>query len=137
MQETIKDENSRGKKYRKDLLRIAGLGVAFGVCACISFSALRPWLDEKFPGDSQEVVIPEEKEEEKSDETTADTGNDSTVQTLGIDSYRELQKAMNSVASEAAKSVVEVIGISGEQDWTEESYDNKNSVSLRIMARNF
>ena len=28
MQETIKDENSRGKKYRKDLLRIAGLGVA-------------------------------------------------------------------------------------------------------------
>ena len=128
MQETIKDENSRGKKYRKDLLRIAGLGVAFGVCACISFSALRPWLDEKFPGDSQEVVIPEEKEEEKSDETTADTGNDSTVQTLGIDSYRELQKAMNSVASEAAKSVVEVIGISGEQDWTEESYDNKNSV---------
>ena len=46
-------------------LRIAGLGVAFGVCACISFSALKPWLDEKFPGDSQEVVIPEEKEEEK------------------------------------------------------------------------
>lgn len=74
MQETIKDENSRGKKYRKDLLRIAGLGVAFGVCACISFSALRPWLDEKFPRDSQEVVIPEEKEEEKSDEITADTG---------------------------------------------------------------
>ena len=37
MQETIKDENSRGKKYRKDLLRMAGLGVAFGVCACISF----------------------------------------------------------------------------------------------------
>ena len=64
MQETIKDENSRGKKYRKGLLRIAGLGAAFGVCACISFSALRPWLDEKFPGDSQEVVIPEEKEEE-------------------------------------------------------------------------
>ena len=31
MQETIKDENSRGKKYRKDLLRIAGLGVA-SVC---------------------------------------------------------------------------------------------------------
>ena len=27
MQETIKDENSRGKKCRKDLLRMAGLGV--------------------------------------------------------------------------------------------------------------
>ena len=43
---------------------------------------------------------------------------------------------MNSVASEAAKSVVEVIGISGEQDWTEESYDNKNSVSGLIIADN-
>ena len=31
MQETIKDENSRGKKCRKDLLRMAGLGVVFGV----------------------------------------------------------------------------------------------------------
>ena len=43
---------------------------------------------------------------------------------------------MNTVASEAAKSVVEVIGISGEQDWTEESYDNKNSVSGLIIADN-
>ena len=32
------------------------------VCVpALVFSALRPWLDEKFPGDSQEVVIPEEK----------------------------------------------------------------------------
>lgn len=131
-----KMRTAAGKSTVKICFGFAGLGVAFGVCACISFSALRPWLDEKFPGDSQEVVIPEEKEEEKSDETTADTGNDSTVQTLGIDSYRELQKAMNSVASEAAKSVVEVIGISGEQDWTEESYDNKNSVSGLIIADN-
>ena len=67
MQETIKDENSRGKKCRKDLLRMAGLGVVFGVCACISFSALKPWLDKKFPGDSQEVVIPKEKEEDNTE----------------------------------------------------------------------
>lgn len=135
MQETIKDENSRGKKYRKDLLRIAGLGVAFGVCACISFSALKPWLDKKFPGDSQEVVIPEEKDEDTSEDTNTDT-SDSTGQTLDVNSYRELQKAMNGVASQAAKSVVEIIGISGEQDWTEESFDNKNSVSGLIIADN-
>ena len=49
MQETIKDENSRGKKYRKDLLRIAGLGVAFGVCACISFSVSGHGLMKSFP----------------------------------------------------------------------------------------
>ena len=49
MQETIKDENSRGKKYRKDLLRIAGLGVAFGVCACISFLRSGHGLMKSFP----------------------------------------------------------------------------------------
>lgn len=135
MQETIKDENSRGKKYRKDLLRMAGLGVAFGVCACISFSALKPWLDKKFPGDSQEVVIPKEKEEDNTEEKKADISNN-TEQTLDIDNYRELQKAMNDVATEAGKSVVEVIGVSGEQDWTDESYDNKNSVSGLIIADN-
>ncbi len=32
--------------------------------------------------------------------------------------------------------MVEIIGISGEQDWTEESYDNKNSVSGLIIADN-
>ena len=135
MQETIKDENSRGKKCRKDLLRMAGLGVVFGVCACISFSALKPWLDKKFPGDSQEVVIPKEKEEDNTEEKKADISNN-TEQTLDIDNYRELQKAMNDVATEAGKSVVEIIGVSGEQDWTDESYDNKNSVSGLIIADN-
>mgnify|MGYP007042327078 CR=1 FL=1 len=33
-----------------------------------SFSALKPWLDKKFPGDSQEVVIPKEKEEDNTEE---------------------------------------------------------------------
>lgn len=135
MQETIKDENGRGKKYRKDLLRMAGLGVAFGVCACISFSALKPWLDKKFPGDSTKVVIPEEKEEDTSDKKEENT-NDNDGQTLDINSYRELQESMNDAAEEAGKSVVELIGISGEQDWTEESYDNKNSVSGLIIADN-
>ena len=135
MQETIKDENRRGKKYRKELLRMAGLGVAFGVCACVSFSALKPWLDKKFPGDSQEVVIPEEKEEDQTETQKENTVNN-TDQRLNIDNYRELQKAMNDVALEAGKSVVEIIGITGEQDWADESYDNKNSVSGLIIADN-
>ena len=40
------------------------------------------------------------------------------------------------MASESAKSVVEIVGISGEQDWIDESYDNKNSVSGLIIADN-
>ena len=92
--------------------------------------------DKKFPGDSQEVVIPKEKEEDNTEEKKADISNN-TEQTLDIDNYRELQKAMNDVATEAGKSVVEIIGVSGEQDWTDESYDNKNSVSGLIIASAF
>ena len=80
-------------------------------------------------------MIPKEKEEDNTEEKKADTSNN-TEQTLDIDNYRELQKAMNDVATEAGKSVVEIIGVSGEQDWTDESYDNKNSVSGLIIADN-
>lgn len=61
MQETIKNDNRRGQRYRKSILKTAGLGLIFGIAACISFSALKPWIDEKFPDDSQKIVIPEEE----------------------------------------------------------------------------
>lgn len=133
MQETIKNDNRRGQRYRKSILKTAGLGLIFGIAACISFSALKPWIDEKFPDDSQKIVIPEEETDttdtEKKDETT-------TEKALDTDSHRELQQSLTDVASESAKSVVEIVGISGEQDWIDESYDNKNSVSGLIIADN-
>ncbi len=96
MQETIKDENSRGKKYRKDLLRMAGLGVAFGVCACISFSALKPWLDERSFLEIHKKVYRKKRRRRKSRMKKSGYRQcNSTEQTLDIDSYRELQKAMN------------------------------------------
>lgn len=114
MQETIKNDNRRGQRYRKSILKTAGLGLIFGIAACISFSALKPWIDEKFPDDSQKIVIPEEETDttdtEKKDETT-------TEKALDTDSHRELQQSLTDVASESAKSVVEIVGISGEQDW--------------------
>ncbi len=106
--------------------------------ACISFSALKPWLDKNFPEIHKKVVIPKEKEEDNTEEKK-DGYQGQQVQeeeTLDTDNYRELQKAMNDVATEAGKSVVEIIGVSGEQDWTDESYDNKNSVSGLIIADN-
>ena len=133
MQETIKNENGRGKRYRKSILKVAGLGVVFGIAACISFSALKPWMDEKLPDDSQKIVIPEEKEEK---EDTKNKDEATTEQSLDTDSYRKLQRSLTDVSGEAAKSVVEIVGISGEQDWIQESYDNKNSVSGLLIADN-
>ena len=43
---------------------------------------------------------------------------------------------MTKVGNEAAKSVVEITGVSNEQDWTKETYDTKNTTSGVIVADN-
>ena len=48
LQETIKDETISKKKVKKDIFRMAGLGLVFGLVASLSFSAFKPWMDELF-----------------------------------------------------------------------------------------
>ena len=36
---------------------------------------------------------------------------------------------MTATALEASRAVVEITGVTGSQDWMNESYDNKNSVT--------
>ena len=63
LQETIKDETISKKKVKKDIFRMAGLGLVFGLVASLSFSAFKPWMDELFQSNPQKVTIPEEEEE--------------------------------------------------------------------------
>ena len=46
LQETIKDENGGHNKLRNIVLKYAGLGLVFGLAACIGFCALKPWAEE-------------------------------------------------------------------------------------------
>lgn len=133
MQETIKDETGMGsrKKTRNLILKYAGLGLVFGVTACLSFSALKPWADRKLGSSAKHVTIPEDKEEDMNADSEPDTPAAPPVLTL--DNYREMNQALCNVGNEVNKSIVE---ISGEQSWRNEAYDSKNSVSGVIVMDN-
>ncbi|QEK16637.1 Serine protease Do-like HtrB [[Clostridium] hylemonae DSM 15053] len=134
LQETIKDEAGGTKKTRKSILRMIGLGLVFGIAASFSFSMLKPWFEQNFQSDPEKVTIPKEEEEEN---TADDDGTkNNTQQVLDEESYRQMIQALNAVAQEASKSVVEINGISGDSDWLEADYDKKNSVSGLIIADN-
>ncbi len=133
LQETIKRDR-RGE--RKGFFRMAGLGLVFGVFACFSFSAMKPAMDSIFQDDPQTVTIPSEEEPEKEEEPDPHPAEEVVQQPLDADSYRQMQQSLTSIGVKANRSVVEIVGVLEEQDWTEESKDYKNSVSGLIVADN-
>lgn len=134
MQETIKDEAGGKSKIRDDIWRTVGLGLIFGIVASFSFCAVKPWMESKFQKDPQTVTIPDEEE----DEDTAEEEAEEPVvqQVLDENSFRQIQQSLTNIATEAEKSVVEVVGVTGGQEWMTESYDNTNSISGLIVADN-
>lgn len=134
LQETIKRDRRR---ERRGIFRMAGLGLVFGVCACFSFSAMKPTMDRIFQDDPQQVTIPPEEEPvEPEPEQEEEPEQEIVQQTLDADSYRQMQKSLTSIAVAVNRSVVEIVGVTGDQDWTEETNDYKNSVSGVIVADN-
>lgn len=135
LQETIKDEaGGPARRLKKDLLRISCLGLVFGIIACFGFFASKPLMEEIFGEDPRKVTIPEEEEEETLEEEGE--AQQEAVQTLDQDSFRQMQQSMTAVALEADRFVAEITGVSGDQDWMNESYDSGNSVSGLIIADN-
>lgn len=134
LQETIKDEAGGAvQKLKKDLLRTLCLGLAFGIIACFGFYAVKPLMERIFESSPKEVTIPEEEEEEEED---ASQQEQQVAQTLDEESFRQMQQEMTATALEASRAVVEITGVTGSQDWMNESYDNKNSVTGLIIADN-
>ncbi len=133
LQETIKRDR-RGE--RKGFLRMAGLGLIFGVFACFSFSAMKPAMDSIFQEDPQKVTIPPEEETKEEEEPEQPPAEETVQQPLDADSYRQMQQSLTTIGVKANRSVVEIAGVSAQQDWTEESKDYKNSVSGLIVADN-
>ena len=51
MQEVIKDETG-SRKFKRDVRRMAGLGLVFGLVACVTFCAFGPWIESRRQGGS-------------------------------------------------------------------------------------
>lgn len=135
MQETIKDEAGAGKKWRNLVVRYVGLGLIFGAASCLGFYAVKPVIEEKFQGDPQEVELPEEEEEEVTQEEDIEPAEEQAP-ALTIEDYREMNQALYEVADTAGRSVVEITGIHSGQEWKNEAYDEKNSAAGVIVFDN-
>lgn len=113
LQETIKDENGGHKKLRNIIFKYAGLGLIFGFAACIGFCALKPWAEEKFSSNPQKITIPEEEEKETEDEGEEES---QTPQTLTIEDYREMNRALINIGNTVNRSMVEITAKGSSKD---------------------
>lgn len=133
LQETVKDEKGRGRIKRSTIAKCAGLGLVFGLTASLGFFAAKPLAERVVLDNPNQVTIPEEETEEEPEATEEDTV---VVPELTLDNYREMNKALYDVGSEASKCVVEMTGVGEEDDWQGNEYDKGNSVSGIIVADN-
>lgn len=138
MQEIIKDEQLNPRKIAIKVCRWAGIGVVFGVAACVGFFALKPWAEETFQKEPNKVELQQEEEQEK-EEQGQDEAESATQQPvekdLTIQDFYTLNNELKKVADEAGKSVVEVIGIVENADWTAEQGASSVTAGL-IVADN-
>lgn len=132
MQETIKNERMSAKKVRNLIVRYAGFGLVFGVAASLGFFALKPWAETRFQKDPEEVTIPVEEEEQDEKEDTEIVID----QTLTIDNYRELNRALVQVAEEAQKCVAVISAETEDSQWKSSSYNTRNEISGVLIADN-
>lgn len=122
LQETIKDENGGHKKLRNIIFKYAGLGLIFGFAACIGFCALKPWAEEKFSSNPQKITIPEEEEKETEDEGEEES---QTPQTLTIEDYREMNRALINIGNTVNRSMVEITAKGSSKESGEDSGESK------------
>lgn len=134
MQETIKDEQSGPKKIATKVGKWLGLGLAFGMAACVSFYALEPWAKETFKGEPTQVDL--SSQEVEGDESNVSQSEDVQKQELTLNDFYTLNNELKQVANGAQKSIVELSGLSENADWTTGQANVIGSTSGLIVADN-
>ncbi len=143
LQEVIKDETG-GRKLRSGILHMIALGFVFGIVACFSFSVSKPWIEEKLGGDPKQVTIPKDeleeegKEEEQDENAETEPVQEETQENSAPDaeSYRQMLQSLRDIARVSGKCVVEITGLTGEEEEAQEPGASKDSISGIIVADN-
>lgn len=135
VQETVKDEQKRPKKLWNEMWKTAGRGLVFGLAACLAFCALKPWADEAFSKQENEVTIPQDEDDADIPETgeEEEVEKEPTYPALTVQNYREMNRALYQVAITSSRCVVEVKAIQDGESWEDSAFDSVNSVSGVIV----
>ena len=110
LQEIIKDEAGDQAKWKHDVLRRIQLGLIFGLVACFTFFACKPWVEKRFEGDPTEVTIPQDEQQEKDQTQQEQEQVQEQKPVLTTETYQEMLNNLKQVSGEVRKSVVEIQG---------------------------
>ena len=132
---------NKAKLLRKTLGTVFS-AIVFGVVFCLCFLLLEPKID-GFLHKDEEVKFVEFPEDTVEDEMLPENMlTEELNQTEGIDEmldlsdYQALQDALAGVADTARRSIVSVTGTSTEENWFENSYENKSFSAGVIVGDN-
>ena len=136
LQEIIKDEAGDQAKWKHDVLRRIQLGLIFGLVACFTFFACKPWVEKRFEENPTEVTIPQDEQQEK-DQTQQEQEQVQEQKTvLTTETYQEMLNNLKQVSGEVRKSVVEIQGAVTEEELSKDQEDKEKSISGMIVADN-
>ena len=136
LQEIIKDEAGDQAKWKHDVLRRIQLGLIFGLVACFTFFACKPWVEKRFEGDPTEVTIPQDEQQEKDQTQQEQEQVQEQKPVLTTETYQEMLNNLKQVSGEVRKSVVEIQGAVTEEKFSKDQEDKEKSISGMIVADN-
>lgn len=109
LKETIKKPPVDKRAAAIKILKNAGLGLIFGLMACVGYTAAKPWAEEHIGNTRTNVTIPQDDQTEEED--AAEEENEQTqTPVLTTENYRQMMEAMNQVAASVEKSMVVITG---------------------------
>lgn len=136
LQEIIKDEAGDQAKWKHDVLRRIQLGLIFGLVACFTFFACKPWVEKRFEGDPTEVTIPQDEQQEENQTQQEEEQVQEQKTVLTTETYQEMLNNLKQVSGEVRKSVVEIQGAVTEEEFSKDQDDKEKSISGMIVADN-
>jgi|GEM_PF-737141 len=117
--EKIKDKPIRKRRIILKVIGVIVLGLIFGVMACFSFFAVKPWMSERLTPDTGLVKVVVPKDEETESVSTGEGDEESEIQDMGEDASNETRSQLET-ESESAK--VETVIIQEPYELTVKEY---------------
>lgn len=136
LQEIIKDEAGDQAKWKHDVLRRIQLGLIFGLVACFTFFACKPWVEKRFEENPTEVTIPQDEQQEENQTQQEEEQVQEQKPVLTTETYQEMLNNLKQVSGEVRKSVVEIRGAVTEEEFSKDQEDEEKSISGMIVADN-
>jgi serine protease Do len=154
--EIVKERPVNKKKLFRRTISTVAFAIIFGLIACLTFFFMEPIINNILnPEKITKVKFPEEKQELKPEELLTEESmaqQEESIQEVveaakevvksgqepdaSIAEYEKTYSQLQSLAKNASKAIVTVIGISEQQDWFAGTTENQNTTAGLIVAEN-